>query len=420
MKKEDVRFDKLFFLRAFESWTEISPKEFISYLLPKCQEIITKKGLMTILNEKRKLKIKFGIDPTASDIHIGHLVPMMLLKQFVKAGHHIDFIIGDFTALVGDPTERHTSRSVLTSEQIAINMQTFQTQVGRFFDLSSLNIHYNSTWLNQLTLQEVFTIFQKINLTEAFQREDFRKRVTNSQAVSLAEVCYGVLMGIDSVHLLSDIEIGGIDQLLNLQQCRKIMRDKNFTEEIALMVPLLEGTDGIGRKMSKSFGNTVSVTATIEDKFGKIMSIPDRLIFQYFCSFADIHQNELGQLKSFVEHEPLEAKKQLATLLVSIETKRLESGLEEREKFERKYSHKIISDNDCFSLFSNGNQKIFDLLFSSEKFKSKSVLRRLFSQGAVRILLDSKEITLEESSIITDSCKLRVGKTLFFSVKFTD
>jgi len=409
-------FERLFFPRISESWEGIEVDEFIGFLRPKCQEIIIVEKLRTLLNEGRKLRVKFGIDPTASDIHIGHLVPVMLLKQFAKAGHHIDFIIGDFTALVGDPTERETGRAPLTPEQIAINMQTFQDQVGRFIDLSCLKVHHNSEWLNPMTLQEIFAIFQRINLTEAVQREDFRNRMRNSQAVSLAEVCYGVLMGIDSIHLSADVEIGGIDQLLNFQQCRKIMREKGLEEEVALMVPLLEGTDGSGRKMSKSFGNTVPVTASLEDKFGKIMSIPDRLILQYFCSFADVHQRELDELKVFVGSSPLEAKKQLATFLVALETKDLTKGFKEREGFERKISQRVITQEDCRQLHADIGQNVFALLIASEQFKSKSELRRLFEQNAVRLITDAEELVLDISANVTQQCKLRVGKLRFFMI----
>jgi tyrosyl-tRNA synthetase len=412
----ESRFDQLFFPRISESWEGIEAGELIGFLHPKCQEIITAERLRALLSEGRKLRVKFGIDPTASDIHIGHLVPMMLLKQFAKAGHHIDFIIGDFTALVGDPTERDTGRVPLTPEQIAINMRTFQDQVGRFIDLSCLKVHHNSGWLNPMTLQEVFAIFQRINLTEAVQREDFRKRMRNSQAVSLAEVCYGVLMGIDSIRLSTDVEIGGIDQFLNFQQCRKIMREKGMEEEVALMVPLLEGTDGGGRKMSKSFGNTVPVTASLEDKFGKIMSIPDRLIFQYFCSFADVHQRELDELNAFADSDPLEAKKQLATFLVALESKDLSKGLKERESFERKFSQRVIMEEDCVQLNADVGQNIFTLLALSGQFKSKGELRRLFEQKAVRLITDAEESILDISANVTQQCKLRVGKLRFFMI----
>lgn len=410
------RFDRLFFPRISESWEGIEADEFIGFLHPKCQKITTAEELKDLLSEGRKLRVKFGIDPTASDIHIGHIVPMMLVRQFAKAGHHVDFIIGDFTALVGDPTERDTGRVPLTPEKIADNMRTFHDQVGRFVNLSRLQLHRNSEWLNPMVLRDVFAIFQRINLTEAVQREDFRKRMKNAQAVSLAEACYGVLMGIDSIHLSTDVEIGGIDQLLNFQQCRKIMREKGMKEEVAMMVPLLEGTDGGGRKMSKSFGNTIPVTASLEDKFGKIMSIPDRLIFQYFCSFADVHQRELGELKAFVESDPLEAKKQLATLLLALESKDFQDGIRERESFERRFSQRVITEKDCIKISADAGQNIFTLLAASGKFKSRSELRRLFEQKAVKLIAGSKESVVDISANVAQTCKLRVGKLRFFMV----
>ncbi|MFA5127005.1 MAG: tyrosine--tRNA ligase [Patescibacteria group bacterium] len=415
-----TRFDQQFFPRISESWEGMNASELVGFLYPKCQEIITAGKLQRLLEAGRKLRVKFGIDPTASNIHLGHIVPIMLLNQFAKAGHHIDFIIGDFTAIIGDPTERDTGRVPLTNEQIVENMRTYQDQIGRYIDLSRLHLHRNSEWLNPMTLRDVFAVFQRINLTEAMQREDFRKRMRNEQGVSLAEVCYGVLMGIDSVQLSTDVEIGGIDQLLNFQQCRKIMQEKGIEEEVALMVPLLEGTDGAGRKMSKSFGNTVPVNASLEDKFGKIMSIPDQLIFQYFCSFADVHEREVEALKQLIDSDPMEAKKQLATFLVALEAKDLAAGLQERENFERKFSKRIVTDADCIPLTASSGQNLLDLLVNSGHFKSKGELRRLFDQNAVRLISDSGESILASSASITETCKLRVGKLKFFAINVVE
>jgi len=417
--EKKIRFDKLFFSRHLESWEGISTDDFIGFITPKCKEVITINNLESLLSEDRKLQVKFGIDPTASDIHIGHLVPMMLLNQFLRAGHRIDFIIGDFTAIVGDPTERIIGRIPLTCEQIRINMATFHSQVERFIDLTRVNVHFNSSWLNSMSLIDVFSIFQKINLTEAVQRDDFRKRIANSQAVSLAEVCYGVLMGIDSVHLLSDIEIGGIDQLLNFQQCRKIMKEKNLKEEVALMTPLIEGTDGSGKKMSKSFGNTIPVSSSFEDKFGKMMSIPDRLIFQYFCSFADVNRDEIEELRNFTQLNPMEAKKQLATTFVAIEAKSFSDALFEREQFERKFSKKVIVDDDCLKLAAELDQEIFGILLATGKFKTKSELRRLFEQNSVRLLSGNNQVVLKSDYLIKESCKVRIGKLHFFMINIS-
>ena len=414
------RFDQQFCARISESWDGIEVDEFVSFLLPKCQEVITPERLRQKIVEQPVLKVKFGIDPTASEIHIGHVVPIMLLRQFAKAGHHIDFIIGDFTARVGDPTARDTGRTPLNPEQIVKNMQTYISQIGKYIDLRVLHIHHNAEWLNPMTLQEIFAIFQQINLSEAMQREDFRARMRNEQAVSIAEVCYGVLMGIDSVHLGTHVEVGGIDQLLNFQQCRKIMRQSGMDEEVILMTPILEGTSGDGKKMSKSYGNYVAVNATHEDKFGKIMSIPDRLIGQYFRCFADVHKRELDELDIFIVENPLEAKKQLATLIVALETKRIEDGLRERESFERKFSQKKIRDEDCVELAEDASTTILDALLKSSQFKSKGELRRLFEQQAVRSVSEDGEITLSPETVISQiHGVVRVGKRRFFQFVVT-
>ncbi len=408
------RFDYYFMARATECWDEIEPSEMLGFLKPKCKEILTEERLMELL-ESGPLRVKFGIDPTASDIHLGHVVPILVLNLFAKMGHQIDFIVGDFTAMIGDPTARDTGRNPLTPQRIVENMRTYALQIGKYIDLSRITLHHNSTWLNPMSLAEVFTIFQQINLSEAMQREDFRSRMKNDQGVSLAEVCYGVLMGIDSVHLETQVEIGGIDQLLNFQQCRKVMRQSKMAEEVIIMTPILEGTSGDGRKMSKSYQNYVAVESSLEEKFGKIMSIPDRLIFPYFCCFADIHQKEIPQLERFIERDPLEAKKQLATIVASLETKSIVDGLEQRELFERKFSQKTINDDDCVGIEATKGSTFFDSLFQTSNFKSKSDLRRLFEQQGVRIV-DNNQILKISDIISQEEVVVRVGPRRFFKI----
>lgn len=414
------RFDEIFSGRMKESWIGIVSDELLKFIRPKCQELLTIERLKELLDNKGTLRIKFGIDPTATEIHIGHAVPIMLLRQFVKAGHRVDLIIGDFTARVGDPTERETGRAPLTPEKIEENMRTYTSQVGKYIDLLQLNVHFNSLWLNRMSLQDVFGIFQKINLAEAMQREDFRARARKSQAVSLAEVCYGVLMGIDSVHLDTDVEVGGIDQLLNFQQCRKVMKESGMSEEVILMTPILEGTSGDGRKMSKSYGNYIAVNALPEDKFGKVMSVADQLVFQYFCSFADVHESELESLKQFIESNPFESKKQLATLLIALETGELQDGLRERENFERKFSKREITDHDGTKLVATADVSLMDVLMSSDQFSSRSELRRLFDQSAIRHVAKEGEILRPDTAASEVLGLVKVGKQRYFMITLSD
>ena len=411
------RFDLEFCARSTGSWDGIRADELLGFLRPKCKEILTVERLQQKLTGAEKLRVKFGIDPTGSDVHLGHIVPLMLLRLFAKAGHHIDLVIGDFTARIGDPTAREHSRDPLSNEQIAANLSTYRSQIGKYVDLNHLHVHHNAEWLSSLPLTEVFTIFQQISLSEAVQREDFRARMKNKQAVSLAEVCYGVLMGIDSVHLGSHVEIGGTDQLLNFQQCRSVMRNSGMEEEIILTTPILEGTSGDGKKMSKSYGNYIAVNTSLEDKFGKVMSLPDRLIGQYFRSFADVHERELDELERCIASDPLEAKKQLATLIVALEAG-LDAGLRERESFERRFSQKDLREEDCSELTAQEGDQLVDVLLRSGAFKSKSALRHLFEQRAVRLRVGNKEETLTFETLATQVGDgiVRVGKRQLFKI----
>ncbi|MDQ0418622.1 tyrosyl-tRNA synthetase [Croceifilum oryzae] len=411
----EKRYDQHFFTRSQESWVGIAPKELLSFVRTKCQEILTQDRLLELLSEDRQLRVKLGIDPTGAEIHLGHIVPLLLLNQFARAGHHIDFIIGDFTARIGDPSGRETSRKPLSTEDIAENTKTYTDQVSTYIDVDKMQVHYNSQWLSSTTLPDIFAIFQQMSLAEATQRNDFRKRLENQQGVSLAEVCYGVLMALDSVNLESDIELGGIDQLLNFQQCRKVMEIYGMKEEVILTTPILEGTAGDGRKMSKSFENYIAVRSTVEDKFGKIMSIPDHLIMEYFLSFADVHEKEIEELQTFISTHPLEAKKQLGTYLVALETKHLDDGLTHREHFERKYSKREVTASDCIQLSTTKGTTYFEVLFDSNSFSSKSELRRMFQQQGVRAIGETEQILSIDDDVI-ESGMVRVGKHKYFHI----
>ena len=406
------RFDEKYLERSKESWDKISSEEFLGFLIPKAEQILSKDSLKEVLLSGRKLNIKLGIDPTGKDIHLGHLVPIMVLRQFLRAGHKIHLIIGDFTARVGDPSGRTTSRKALTASDIKDNQKTYIAQINRYIKTGKLKIHHNADWLEKVKLSDFFGILERINLSEALQRDDFRTRIKNGQGVSLSEACYGILMAIDSVELKTDIEVGGVDQLLNFQQARQIMPFYGLKEEVAFTVPILEGTSGDGRKMSKSFENYIAVTASPEEKFGKIMSIPDKLILSYFVSFADVHERELEELREFITAEPMEAKKQLATFIAALEFGDIKKGLEEREKFERKFSKEIISDEDCMEIEIKDGVSVLEMLFETGQFESKGEIRRLFGEKSVRNLSEDNILSLDYSPMAGE--KIRVGKRKFF------
>ncbi len=403
-----MRFDKLFLERALMDWAEMPDAEWLEIVQNKLESSLGMERLIELCHSDRKMVVKFGIDPTASNIHIGHVVPMMLVNAFVKKGHCVNVIIGDFTAQIGDPSGRSSERSAMSSKQIADNMASYTQQIGMFVDLSKINICYNSEWINKLTPMELFKTFQMINLSQATQRDDFRKRIEKGSTVSLAEVCYSVLMGIDSIALACDVEIGGIDQLLNFQQCREIMRGKGMEPEIAMMTPILEGTSGDGRKMSKSYGNAIAVLEDSDEKFGKFMSIKDEQIMPYFRCFAFMNNHEKSELESFIKENPFEAKKQLASFFVSLQNKDISEGERARIEFERKFSKKNFRDEDFTEVKIQSSDTFFSVL-SRAKLMSNSELRRMFVGKAVRTIEDGQ--ILDKDAKATPS-KIRIGKRI--------
>lgn len=404
-----MRFDKLFLERALGDWQDMPNAEWLEIVQNKLESSLGWERFIELCNSNKKMIIKFGIDPTASNIHIGHVVPMMLVNAFLKKGHKIFVIIGDFTAKIGDPSGRSSERKALTAKQIEENMKTYTDQIGMFVDLDKINIKFNSEWIDKTTPYGLFETFQMINISQAMQRDDFRKRMENGSSVSLAEVCYSVLMGLDSVALNCNVEIGGIDQLLNFQQCRNIMRGNGLAEEIALMTPILEGTSGDGRKMSKSYGNVIAVLEDSNEKFGKFMSIKDEQIMPYFRCFAFMNNHEKAQLESFIKENPFEAKKQLASFFVSLQAKDITQGEKARTEFERKFSKRTINAEDCIEIkLENGDT--FYTALSRAKLMSNSELRRMFIGKAVRNVEDGQ---IYDKDILAALGKIRVGKRIF-------
>ena len=223
----------------------------------------------------RRFIAKFGIDPTGAEVHLGHAGPMLLLSRFQRMGHQVVFIVGDVTAKIGDPSGRSDERPALTDEDIAANLATYREQVSPFFDFSRAEFRHNGDWLRAVTLPRLIEVTARVPVAMPLQREDFRARLASGHSLSLAELLYSVAMALDSVEVGCDLEVGGLDQYLNMQMCRKVMEICGQEPELVAAVPLLEGTDGTGAKMSKSRGNYVPLTAPAGEIFGKLMSVPD-------------------------------------------------------------------------------------------------------------------------------------------------
>lgn len=339
-------------------------------------EIISEDELKAVIGKKTRLRIKFGADPTAPDIHLGHTVVFRKLKQFQELGHEVIFIIGDFTAKIGDPSGRLQTRPRLSTEEIVNNANTYQEQVFKILDREKTTVVFNSRWLEAMGMSEMMELSSRYTVARMLERDDFTKRYKEGKEITILEFLYPLLQGYDSVYLQADVEIGGTDQKFNLLVGRNLQRDYGQAPQIVITMPLLEGTDGV-RKMSKSYWNYIGVKEQANDMFGKIMSIPDAIMQRYFELLTDI------DIKSISNMHPKEAKKLLAREIVTFYHSRDEAIMAD-EGFERVFSQKGLPD-EMQEICVTEAVKLVDLLAEKGLVSSKSHVRRLITQGGVRI-----------------------------------
>jgi tyrosyl-tRNA synthetase len=285
-----------------------SPKETLALLTRGSAQVISEKDLLAKLEEGRPLRVKLGVDPTAPDIHLGHTVPLEKLRQFQELGHQVVLIIGDFTAMVGDPSGRSATRPEIGHDEVMANAKTYTDQAFKILDREDTEIVYNGDWFSKMTFTEVMQLNSRVTMQQMLQREDFKARIDRGEEVRLHEIQYPLMQGWDSVEVRSDVEIGGTDQLFNILVGRDMQKAMGMPQQVAMLVPILEGLDGV-RKMSKSYGNYIGVNDEPDDMFGKVMSISDELMARYY-------ELLLGEHLDPATH-PMEAKKQLASRLVS-------------------------------------------------------------------------------------------------------
>ena len=337
----------------------------------------------TSLAEKRKLRIKAGFDPTAPDLHLGHIVLLRKLRQFQDLGHQVFFLIGDFTAQIGDPSGRDQTRPKMSAQEIAQNAATYQSQVFKILDSAKTEIVFNSHWLNLLTSQEIVELTSYSTVAQMLARADFKKRFEEKKEISIREFIYPLLQGYDSVHLKADVELGGTDQKFNLLMGRQLQEAFGQEPQVVIMTPLLEGTDGI-QKMSKSLGNYIGINEPADEIFGKIMSISDELMFKYYELLTDF---DLKEIKSL---HPKEAKLKLAET-ISGQFSSLNAAKKARENFEKTFSQRQIPEDIPELPISSGQTLLYIL---ARALPSGNEGRRLIKEGAVsyegRVIYDEK------------------------------
>jgi len=262
----------------------------------------------------RPLRIKAGFDPTAPDLHLGHTVLIRKLRHFQQLGHIVIFLIGDSTALIGDPTGRNITRKPLTPEQIAANAETYKEQVFKILDAQKTEVRYNSEWLDKLSYYDLVKLLAQFTVSQMLEREDFHKRFNDEHPIALHEMIYPIAQGYDSVALQCDVELGGTDQKFNLMRGRDLQKHFGQPQQIILMVPILEGLDGV-QKMSKSLNNAIGIHEPASEMYGKLMSISDELMWKYWTLLTDLRQSEIAQMQADVTSgalHPMQAKKNLA------------------------------------------------------------------------------------------------------------
>ncbi|HNU96118.1 MAG TPA: tyrosine--tRNA ligase [Candidatus Magasanikbacteria bacterium] len=347
-------------------------------------EAIEKESLKKKLESGKKLRIKFGIDPTGSQLHIGHAVPLQKLRQFQKAGHQVILLIGDYTAMIGDPSGRNETRPPLTPEQVKKNMETYVQQASKVIDINNIELRHNSEWFGKPDSARLFMeLSSKITVARILERDDFQKRLAEGNDIVMQEIMYPLLQGYDSVALEADVELGGTDQKFNLLMGRKLQKKYDQEEQDIITVPILEGLDG-EKKMSKTYGNFIGLTDKSEEMFGKIMSIPDSLILKYFELATDTSMEEIEKYKEEMKNgaNPRDYKMKLGQSLVKMYHSE-EEAQKAQEYFISTFSKKEIP-TDIPELLPSKND-IITVLVESKICKSTSEARQNIAQGGVKI-----------------------------------
>ena len=396
---------------------------------PKEQLRIIKRGAVGVISEEelteklsaslaggKPLRVKAGFDPTAPDLHLGHTVLIQKLKQFQDLGHHVMLLIGDFTAMIGDPSGKSETRKPLTKEEVLANSRTYTDQVFKILDESKTEVVYNSEWMERLTTADLIELMSKYTVARMLERDDFSKRYKDGRPIAIHEFLYPLIQGYDSVVLKADVELGGTDQLFNLLVGRDLQREMGQAPQAVVTMPLLEGTDGV-QKMSKSFGNYIGITEAPSEIFGKLMSISDELMVRYYELLSGVSAERLDEIKEGRVH-PREAKEALAMEL----TARFwgqEEAEKAREGFNSLFKKKEVPDQieEVRIEGGEGGVWIARLVVAAGGARTNSEAARLVEQGGVR--LDGQRVTDRKARVATDSpVLLQVGKRFFRRVLF--
>ncbi len=401
----------------------LSAEEQLHIISSGAAQIVPESALLEKLKRGIPLNIKLGVDPTAPDIHLGHAVPLRKLRQFQDLGHQVTLIIGDGTALIGDPSGRNSTRPQLTREEIEANAQTYIDQAFKVLDPAKTTLRHNSEWLLSLDMEGLLKLTAQFTVARILERDDFHNRYTGGQPISLHEFLYPVMQAYDSLVIKADVELGGTDQLFNLLAGRELMEKMGEEPQVCLTLPLLEGTDGT-RKMSKSYGNYIGLTDAPDDMFGKIMSIPDELMVKYYRLASDMPVDQIDRLEVGLANEelhPNKVKRDLAKNIVELYYT-AEDALAAEEAFDKLFKqHEVPDDIPTYegeiAVGDDGTVYFAGLLASAGLASSAGEARRLIDGGGVKI----NDRTLEKKCYNIDPSELagaivKVGKRKFIKL----
>jgi len=390
----------------------LSPEEQLSIIKRGTVEIIEEEELLKKLKEGRPLRVKAGFDPTAPDLHLGHTVLLQKLRQFQQLGHEVYFVIGDFTAMIGDPTGRSETRPPLSREEVLENAKTYEHQVFKILDPEKTNIVFNSTWLSELGTEGIIKLAGKYTVARMLERDDFSKRFKEGIPIYIHEFIYPLLQGYDSVFLKADVELGGTDQKFNLLVGRDLQRAFGQEPQVCITLPLLVGLDGV-RKMSKSYQNYIAIQEEPESMFGKIMSISDDLMWEYYTLLTDYTEEEIENFKKNLH--PMEAKKKLAHYIVE-RFHGKEQADRALEFFVKTFSQREFPEDAPIIEVPYGlKRRAYELLFELGIEGSKNSARRVVEGGGLRINGTKVEDPNQEIEI-KEELRLQVGKKRFYRV----
>ena len=389
----------------------------MEYLIERATNINPKDDLEKLLKSKKNLRVKLGVDPTAPDVTLGWYAILRMLRKFQDYGHTAVLILGEFTAQVGDPSGKSETRKVMQENEIDDNAKGVLPIIKNILNTDNLEIVSNKDWLSALTIQDMMDLASKTTLAQMMERDDFSKRFNENSPISLLEFFYPLYQGYDSVAVKADIEIGGNDQLWNLMLGREIQKSYELSPQIAITFPLLVGTDG-SKKMSQSLNNYISISDTPENIFGKIMSIPDEIMWDYFTMLTDLEISEIADFKKNVDKgktNPFDYKKMLGKLIVS-EIYDKNSALTAESSFENITINKNLPDNMPETNIDDGiDVHLPSFLTENELTKSNSEARRLIESGSVKIN-DQKVELLDIISSDLIGKTLQVGKRKFLKI----